>query len=427
MTLRHEGYIHRLVEPRIKALMKEVGAISIEGPKYCGKTWCAESLAASEYSLVDPAGNFQKRQMAAIDPLVALKGIEPHLIDEWQDVPAIWDAVRYTLDQSDSSGRFILCGSSTVDKGRISHSGAGRIVSIRMRPMTLYESGDSSGEISLRSLFNGGFRNAFADPCGLESLAHLVIRGGWPDLLGKDEAVIGSVLSDYLRKLCETDARKLDGRRIDSAKLMRTIRSLSRNESALASKAKIASDILEYEGERIDDETTAGYLDLLGRLFMIEDQPAFSPGYRSSLRVGKKPKRHLADPSLAAAALGLGSPALIEDLKTFGFLFEALCERDLDVYARCMGGSLYHYRDYSGNGIDAVVDVPGVGWGAFEIKLGQNAADQAAEGLLRIRDAMERNGASRLPSFLCVISGTGGMAYRREDGVYVVPIRMLGP
>lgn len=428
MTLVPEGYRHRLIEDRILKSLKSAGAVSVEGPKSCGKTWCARSLSNSEYSLVDPEDNFANLRIAKNDPAAALEGDEPHLIDEWQDVPKIWDAVRYIVDRDGRKGRFILCGSSTTDKTERSHSGAARILDVKMQTMSLFESGDSSGKVSLRKLFDGDFTTVRGRSPGLEKLAWLVVRGGWPGLLDSDETSAGLLLSDYINKLCEEDAQKVDGKRRDMSKLKRLFRSLARNESTMAAKKKLSSDIVQYDGEDgLDNDTVTDYLDVFSKLHMIEDQPAYSPNYRSPVRVGKNPKRHLADPSLAAAALRLDRKSLMKDLNTFGFLFEALCERDLRIYAETFGGEVYHYHDHSGREIDAVVELKNEGWGAFEIKLGQESVDFWANKLIKIRDFMHNDEDAVEPRFLCIITGMGGSAYRREDGVYVIPITALGP
>lgn len=428
MTLAPEGYRKRLIEGKILKSLGSAGAVSVEGPKGCGKTWCARSLSNSEYSLVDPENNFINLRIAKEDPLAALEGDIPHLIDEWQDVPKIWDAVRYTVDKDGGKGKFILCGSSSANKTKKAHSGAARIIDVKMQTMSLYESGDSSGKVSLKGLFEGDFRTVKGSSPGLEKLAWLVVRGGWPGLLDSDETSAGLLLSDYISKLCEEDAQKVDGKKRDVAKLKRLFRSLARNESTMAAKKKLSSDIVQYDDDAgLDNDTVNDYLAVLDKLHMIEDQPAFSPNYRSPVRVGKNPKRHLADPSLAAAALRLDRKALMRDLNTFGFLFEALCERDLRIYADTFGGEVYHYHDHNGREIDAVVELKNEGWGAFEIKLGQESIDDWAAKLIKIRDFMRENGDSVEPTFLCIITGMGGSAYRREDGVYVVPITSLGP
>ena len=427
MTLTPDGYRRRLAEDRICRSLRSAGAVSIEGPKNCGKTWCARSLSNSEYSLVDPENNFLNLRLAKEDPAAALEGEEPHLIDEWQDVPKIWDAVRFTVDRDGRKGRFILCGSSSADKSTRSHSGAARIVDVKMQTMSLYESGESTGVISLKGLFEGDFRTSKCKSPGLEGLSWLVVRGGWPGMLDSEEDSVRLLLTDYIDKMCEEDAQKVDGKKRNVAKLKRLFRSLARNESTMASKKKLVADIMQYDDDSLDNDTVTDYLDVFDKLHLIEDQPAYSPNYRSPVRVGKNSKRHLVDPSLAAAALGLDRKALKTDLKTFGFLFEALCERDLKIYAGTFGGEVYHYRDHSNREIDAVVEMKNEGWGAFEIKLGQDSVDDAAETLLKIRDFMHDDEGAVEPRFLCVITGLGGAAYRREDGVYVVPITALGP
>ncbi len=423
MTMVPEGYFRRLIEDDIQAMLGTAGAVSIEGPRYCGKTWCARSLSNSEYSLADPGNDFINLHIAKGDPAVTLEGDGPHLIDEWQDVPRIWDAVRYTVDRDGEKGRFILCSSSAVDRSKISHSGAGRIIDFRMRTMSLYESGDSSGKVSLRGLFDENLKTVKVDSPTLEEISWLIVRGGWPGLLDSDESSVRQFLLDRIDEICEKDAKKVDGKRRDVVKLKRFFRSLAENESKVVTKKRLSSILSD---DNLDNDTVTDYLDVLDKLYLIEDQPAFLPNYRSSVRVGKNPKRHLADPSLAAAALGMDKKALMSDLKTMGFLFEALCERDLRIYADTFDGELFHYRDHGNREIDAVVELKNVGWGAFEIKLGSDAIDDGAENLKRIRDFMERDGAT-CPKFLCVITGQGGYAYRREDGVYVVPITALGP
>jgi len=293
--------------------------------------------------------------------------------------------------------------------------------------MSLYESGDSDGKISLKGLFDGEFTASKGKHCSLENIAWLIVRGGWPGLLDSDERSASIVLRDYINKVCEVDAQKVDGKKRNVQNLKRAFRSLARNESTMATKKKISTDIAEFEDEKVDEETVAEYMSVFDRLHLIEDQTAYSPRYRSHVRVGKNPKRHLADPSLAAAAMELDTEALVKDAKTMGFLFESLCERDLRIYSECIGAELYHYRDHSDREIDAVVELKGKGWGAFEIKIGQGAEEEAAKSLNKIHSFMEKDEDAVPPAFMCIITGTGGMAYQRDDGIYVVPINMLGP
>ena len=364
--------------------------------------------------------------MAEIDPSVTLVGDAPHLIDEWQEVPGIWDAVRFEVDRGGSKGRYLLSGSSTPPQKGVMHTGTGRISTIRMFPMTLSESGDSSAVVSFSSLFE---RSVSMTPTGevpLSALADLIIRGGWPGNIGAALARSSLAPRSYIEQVAESDASRLDGRVRDPHKMMLLLRSLARNESTLASNATLRRDIREFDDDDISDNTISEYLAVLHRVFTIYEQPAFNPRMRSSVRVGKKPKRHFADPSLAAAALNLTRDRLMGDLETFGFLFESLCERDLAVYAAASGGKLFHYRDGLNREIDAVVELADGRWGAFEIKLGANQIDAAADSLLSLKRDMENDARAVPPEILVVICGLSSFAYTRPDGVMVVPITALG-
>jgi predicted AAA+ superfamily ATPase len=371
----------------------------------------------------DPDNNFQNKALINADISYALKGEVPHLIDEWQEIPQIWDAVRFEADRTPANGRFILTGSSTPEFKGVSHSGAGRIGTLRMRTMSLFESGDSDGSVSLKGLFDSTMENGDPVKQSLEHLIALTIRGGWPKTVDQSPESVSLIMKDYL-DTCRKDASRLDGKMRDSEKMRMLIRSLARNESTVSSDQTVKRDMKAYDGESISDVTLADYLDALRRIFIIEDQPAFSPNLRSSVRVGKTPKRHLTDPALAAAAMGLTKEKLLNDLKTFGFLFEAMCERDLQIYAEANGGRLFHYRDGRGGEIDAVVELPDGRWGAFEIKVGSERIDEGAENLLSMADLFASD-ESAPPAVLCVICGMAPCAYRRADGVYVVPITSL--
>ena len=427
MTLTPPGYRPRTVDGQIEALLRSYGAVCIEGTKFCGKTWTSMNHASSVYALDDPRSDYRNYRLASADLDYALSGEAPRLVDEWQMIPGIWDGVRRSVDAAGGKGMYILSGSSVPEDpagGIVPHSGIGRIATVRMRTMSLFESGDSDGSVSLRGLFGGGFKGTPVRENRIEDLARLTVRGGWPANVSPAEDGSTIVMHRYVEELCERDVPRVD-RSKNPSRMKRLIRSLARNEATLASASRLSRDMLENEDDEMKSSTVSDYLDVLDRMFLIENQPAFSPNARSSVKVGKAPKRHLADPAIAASALGLDEKGLLEDLETFGFLFEALCERDLQVYAQAMGGSLMHYRDDKGREVDAVVELPDGRWGAFEIKLGTGRIDQAAEGLLRVSDAMEDVLRSRRPEFMCVLSGTEGAAYRREDGVYVVPITSL--
>ena len=424
MTLTRPGYRPRLVDGRVELMMRTFGAVCIEGPKFSGKTWTALNHAESATMLGSPDGNFENLRLAEVDPSFALSGEEPHLIDEWQEVPAIWDAVRDRVDGGTGKGRFLLTGSSTPRTKGIRHSGNGRIGCVRMGTMSLFESGDSDGSVSLSSMFDGTFANVACRSPSLEGLVGLTVRGGWPGVIGLGTAEAVEFNRSYVRNVSDRDVAHMDDRERDSRKFSMLIRSLARNESTVAGIATLVRDMREEDDTTISQPTVNDYLDALGRLFLTNDQPAFDPNHWSSKRVGKSAKRHLADPSLAVAALEMTPEMLVRDLNTFGFMFEALCERDLGIYAEADGGRLMHYRDGDGREIDAVVEMPDGRWGAFEVKLGTNQIDEAARNLLSCSGYFGRGGGST-PEFLCVVCGMSSAAYRRPDGVYVVPITAL--
>ena len=425
MTLTPVGYTPRLIDPLIEERLRIAGAVCIEGPKHCGKTWTSLNHANSAMMIGDASGNFRNRRIVEMEVDRAFVGNAPHLIDEWQEIPSIWDATRSMVDSSTENGRFILTGSSTPKTKGVMHSGAGRISTVKMRTMSLFESGDSDGRASIGSLFSGTFQQSLStEEIPLEHLISLTIRGGWPrQALSKDELAY-KLTYDYLDAVVK-DAVKADGKTRVRKKMEMVIRSMARNEGTLASYTKMMADMEEFDGSRIDERTFSEYRDVLDRMFMTADQPAFDPNYRSDVRVGKNPKRHLADPAIAAAALDMTPEKLLDDLNLFGFLFESMCERDLDVYVRSLGGKLFHYRDHQNHEADAVIEMPDGRWGAFEIKLGANQVDSAADSLLELRSYMERKGVKRLPSVLAVICGKESSAYRRDDGVYVLPATSL--
>lgn len=423
--MENKKYRPRIIDSTVEDYLQAFGAVCIEGPKWCGKTWTSAFHSKSQFLLGDPSNNFQNRSLAQLDPTMVLKGEAPRLIDEWQEVPAIWDAVRYEVDARDEQGQFILTGSSTPMRKGVMHSGAGRIAPIRMRTMSLWESGDSDGKVSLQDLFEGHMESQLTGEIKLESLARYIVRGGWPRSLAVPYEKAVLLPNGYINAIIDDGANRLDEIKRDSSKMVKLLKSLARNESTTVSNKVLRKDIKDVEGEDISEPTIASYLDVFRRLYLVEDQPAFSPSVRSSVRVKQAGKRHLTDPSIACSLLGLNEERLIGDLKTMGFLFEALCERDLWIYANYYGGKLFHYQDYKEKEIDAVIEMPNGEWGAFEIKLGANQIDGAAENLLSIRDKIARDNKDKVPKFLCVLCGLSNAAYRRPDGVYVVPITSL--
>ena len=422
-----DGYRARIADDLLEELLKAFGAVCIEGPKWCGKTWTATKNSRSKFMLGDPAGNFQNRMLAGLDPSIVLPGETPRLIDEWQEVPSIWDAVRHEVDARNQQGQFILTGSSTPQRKGVMHSGAGRIAPLRMRTMSLWESGDSDGKISLRSLFAQEFTPQLTGDVHLATIAGLIVRGGWPQGISVPMENADLLSQGYINAIIDDGANRLDDIRRDSSKMLRLLKSLARNESTTVSNKTIKRDIRDIDGVDISDQTVSEYLDVFRRLYIIEDQPPFNPNVRSSVRVKQMSKRHLTDPSIACSLLGLDENGLISDLETMGFLFEALCERDLWIYAQSLGGKLFHYQDYKEKEIDAVVEMQDGTWGAFEIKLGANQIDAAAKNLLDIRNRMLKEDEGRAPQLLCVICGLSNAAYRREDGVCVIPITSLRP
>ena len=424
--LTPEGYRTRLIEKQFDEYMKTFGAVCIEGPKYCGKTWTGRSRSESAAFIGDPANNFQTRTMAGISPDLVLQGTNPRLIDEWQEVPPIWDAIRFEVDKDNKKGKYILTGSATPNHKGIMHSGTARIGRIRMGTMSLYETGDSSGKVSLKSIFDDQLTTQLTGDVELRKLIYYVVRGGWPGNLDTPESICGNLAIEYLKSVVDDDMYKTDGVKRDSRKIWSLIRSLGRNESTLVSNSKLRKDMGAMYEISIDPDTVSDYLDILNRLFLLDDQPAYSTNLRSSRRLLKSAKRHFIDPSLAVAALSATPDMLYNDLNTFGFMFENLCAHDLKIYAEYNGATLYHFRDEKGNEADAVVEFPDGTWGAFEIKLGANQVDSAANELLELKRIMETEGDNP-PKVLCVICGMTNMAYKRKDGVYVVPITELGP
>lgn len=420
-----QNYMPRIIDRQVEEYLSAFGAVCIEGPKWCGKTWTSSYHSRSEIYIGDPAGNFQNRQLAELSPALVLEGETPRLIDEWQEVPPLWDAVRYQVDQNPQKGQFILTGSATPNHKGILHSGAGRIARLRMRPMSLWESGDSSGKVSLQSLCHGEMTPAMTGEVDLKALIGLIIRGGWPGSLGLSSEQATLLPAEYLNAVIDDDVYRMDGIKRDTHKMRLLLRSLARNESTTATNRTLIRDVKAIDDTDIDSNTIAAYLDIFKRLFITDNQPPFSVGIRSSVRIKQAEKRHFADPSLACALLKATPTSLLGDLETLGFLFEALCERDLRIYAESFGASLYHYQDYKNQEIDAVIELPDGTWCAFEIKLGANQIDAAASNLLEIKKQIEEDPKGKPPAVLCVLCGMANAAYQRPDGVFVVPITAL--
>lgn len=427
MALTKKNYTKRLVDDEISELLKIFGAISIEGPKYCGKTWTASNHANSSVLLTksdNPNSDYQK---ALINRELIYTNDYPELIDEWQSIEQIWDDVRTKCDEDGESGKFILTGSSVpVDSKKIFHSGAGRICKLNMYTMSLFESGDSEGIVSLTDLFDNKdvAVNLKIKPT-IEKLADLIIRGGWPASLKYDRKNYYRLPESYIEDVLDHDIN-YDGVSRDKEKMRMLLRSLARNESTLVTNEKLVNDIKDYTNKKnyqVSRNTVADYLNVLKNIHLIKEQLPYSLKIRSSVRVGKNSKRHFIDPSLACSVLGLKQEQLMKDLELFGFMFESLVIRDLRIYIEYLGGRIYHFHDNNtGEEVDAIVELRDGNYGAIEVKLGVGKIDEAANNLLKFSKNCDVP-----PKFLCVICGMIDYAYRRKDSVYVIPITALKP
>lgn len=423
--MKNPNYKSRLIDTRIEQYLQAFGAVCIEGPKWCGKTWTSEFHAKSEIKLQDPTGNYQNRRMAEMSPSLVLTGDQPRLIDEWQDVPPIWDAVRAEVDRTGQKGQFLLTGSSTPQRKGIMHSGAGRIARIRMQPMSLYEEGFSDGKVSLQDICLNKAPDVMTGEVDLRNLIDFILRGGWPENINVPLQLAALVPAQYVEAIITDDSSRLDGVHRDTVKMRRLLQSLARNESTTATVRTLIRDIRDQDGDEITPKTISDYLDVFQRLFLTNDTPAYSSSLRSSVRVKQQAKRHFCDPSIAAALMHCTADNLINDLNTLGFLFEGLVERDLGIYAETFDAKLYHYQDYKGREIDAVLELADGNWCGFKIKLGAGEIETGAQNLLKIRQEFENDPKAKKPQALCVVCGMSNAAYRRPDGVYVVPITSL--
>ena len=430
MSIDEKKYKKRLIEKKLEDYLSVFGAVSIEGPKWCGKTWTSLKHSKSEVYMDDD----DIREMAKID----VKSIfnndskkKPQLIDEWHLVPTIWDAVRRECDKTTEKGNFIITGSTTLPsktmKEKVHHSGAGRIGRLNMYTMSLYESGDSSGKASLIKMLNDTQETINTGNVEILHLAKLIIRGGWPANINVSENKIGLIPKSYIDSILNIDMNKEIEKRVDKNKMKMLFKSLARNESSIVGNKTIIKDIEEYETEEellSSRDTIIDYLDVLDRLHLIENQEAYGENYRSPSRVGKSPKRHFTDPSLACACLGLTPEKLLRDLNTFGFMFEALVERDLRIYMDYLDGHLYHFRDnVTGLEVDSILEFSDGEYAAVEIKLGYNQVEEAKKNLLKFYDNMIKK-----PAFMCIIVGKCPAVIKdNETGIYIVPITALKP
>ncbi len=413
-------YRKRTVDNILKRKLEGKGAVLIEGPKWCGKTTTAEQFASSVLYMDDPEKRDQNIALSELNPKMLLKGDAPRLIDEWQLAPKLWDAIRFETDHRAELGQFLLTGSSVpVNPSDIIHSGTGRITWLTMRPMSLYESGDSTGDISLKDLFDSQKDLCGTSNLSLDRLAFLTCRGGWPKAIDmRDEIALDQAL-DYYEAVVRSDIHRADGVEKNVEKVKNLLRSYARNQGSQASNASLTRDVSGSE------ETVASYLSALQKIFVIEEMPAWNPNLRSKVAIRSSNTRYFVDPSISAAALGIGPNDLLNDLNTFGFLFETLCVRDLRVFADALGGNVYHYRDKDGQECDAVIHLRNGKYGLIEIKLGSSKSiEEGAKNLLSMKRKIDTEKMNE-PSFLMVLTGVGDYAFKRKDGVYVVPIGSL--
>lgn len=421
-----KNYRKRIADDILRRKLEGKGAVLIEGPKWCGKTTTAEQIAGSVLYMDNPENKEQNITLSEINPSRLLKGETPRLIDEWQLAPKLWDAIRFEVDHRGDLGQFVLTGSAVPpDTKDIAHSGTGRFTWLTMRPMSLYESGDSTGEVSLSDLFNGEEAIDGGSAVDIDRLAFLVCRGGWPQAVDmRDEIALDQAI-DYYDAVIHSDINRADSVNKNPEKVKRLMRSYARNQGCQIANTAIANDVSAYDETRISEETVASYISALKKIFVVEDMPAWNPNLRSKTAIRSSDTRYFVDPSIAAAALGIGPNDLINDLNTFGFLFETLCVRDLRVFADALNGDVYHYRDKDGQECDAVIHLRNGSYGLIEIKLGgDRLIEEGAASLKAMRDKIDTD-KMKAPSFLMVLTGTGDYAYRRSDGVCVVPIGCL--
>lgn len=418
-------YLPRMIDQILENKLQGKGAVLIQGPKWCGKTTTAEQFAKSVLYMDEPDRKEQNIQLADISPATLLIGDTPRLIDEWQIAPKLWDAVRFTVDHREGKGQFILTGSSVpADLSETSHSGTGRFAWITMRNMSLYESGESTGEVSLNGLFSGEENISGINHLGLEDIAYLVCRGGWPDTLDLEKIIALEAGYDYLDGILNSDISRVDNVKRDPERAKRIMRSYARNQGSQITFTEIAKDVSTNE-LMFTDETVASYIKALKKMFVVEDMTAWNPNLRSKTSIRAADTRYFSDSAIAAAALGIGPNDLIADLKTFGLIFETMCIRDLRTYAERQNGNVYHYRDRSGLECDAVIHLRNGNYGLVEIKLGgDKLIREGAENLLKL-EAMIDTEKMPAPSFKMILTGTDRYAYKRPDGVFVVPIGCL--
>ncbi|MBP3726331.1 MAG: ATP-binding protein [Bacteroidaceae bacterium] len=422
-----DGYRRRIADKLLEEKLDAMGAVLIEGPKACGKTTTAEQQAKSILYMDDPEQMKQNLQLAETNIRRLLQGDTPRLIDEWQIAPQLWDAVRFEIDHRKDDGLFMLTGSAVpADDSKIHHTGAGRFAWLTMRPMSLWESGESSGDVSLGELFSHSEKVDGANALNMEEVAFAICRGGWPKSLNKKtpKAALRQA-AEYFEAITRSDISRVDGVDRDEQRVKRLMRSYSRLQGAMAGIPTIVADMKTNEPEGMSDETVASYIKALKKIFVIEDMPAWNPNLRSKTAIRTSDTRYFVDPSIAIASLGLGPNDLLNDLETMGLFFETLCVRDLRIYADANDGNVFHYRDKNGLECDAVVHLRNGNYGLVEIKLGGDTRiEEGATNLNSLAKIIDTTKMKK-PSFKMVLTAVGQYAYMRTDGVMVVPIGCL--
>ena len=421
-----ENYKNRIVDEILEKKLKGKGAVLIQGPKWCGKTTTAEQISKSILYMSKPDEKEQNLTMAEINPGLLLQGEAPRLIDEWQIAPKLWDAIRYEVDHRNKEGQFILTGSSVPAKmDDVTHSGTGRFSWLLMRPMSLYESEESTGQVSLKDLFEGTKKIEGINNLDLEKIAYLVCRGGWPRAIFMEEDIALEQAYDYYDAVVNRDISEADGISRNPERVKKLMRAYSRNMGTQASNDTLRSDMIANDSSSLDTDTVLSYINALKKIFVVEEAPAWNPNLRSKTAIRTSDTRYFVDPSIAVASLGIGPKDLINDLNTFGLLFETLCIRDLRVYAESLKGTVYHYRDSNDLECDAVIRLRDGSYGLIEIKLGGDSLiNEATETLKKLETHIDTT-KMKNPSFLMVLTAIGRYAYKREDGIFVVPIGCL--
>src|SRR5574344_165650 len=415
-------YLSRLCDTELRERLQSAGAVLIEGAKWCGKTRTGTTVARSILYMQDPDNALANIALADTKPSLLLKGETPRLIDEWQMAPVLWDAVRFEVDKRGEFGQFILTGSAVPADNVTAHTGTGRISRLMMRPMSLFESLESNGSVSLRQLFAGKHNIAEASSLSVEQMAFILCRGGWPASIKLQGKPALRMARDYVEAVINYDVSQVDGVEKNPYHFRLLLRSLARNIFTLANYQTIMGDI-EATDTSLSDKTISSYMNALRRIFVIEDLPAWSPSLRSKTAIRTSAKRHFVDPSIATAVMRTDPDGILQDFEYFGFLFESLCTRDIRVYAQANDGDVFHYRDKSGLESDLIIHLRDGRWAAIEVKLGNKQIEEAAQNLLKIKSKIDEDKMGKA-SFLMVITG-GQYAYRRDDGVLIVPIGCL--